>query len=178
MINNISEKEFAVIEALSSNHSYSQRLIAKKIGISLGLTNLIINRLAQTGYIKVKQLNRHKIQYILTPKGFSEKAKKSYNYTLRTINVLSSVVTKIQSLIIEKYKSGIRNFIIVGDNELADLTEIAIKKIKITDIRYSRELTNGKVSAGETFLFYNTKSKTNGNYTNLILFLSETGINA
>ncbi len=37
------------------------------------------------GYVKALQLNRRKIQYMLTPKGFSEKAKKSYSYTVRTI---------------------------------------------------------------------------------------------
>ena len=173
----ISEKEFAVIEALSNNHSSSQRFIAQKLGISLGLTNLIINRLVQTGYIKVKQLNSRKIQYILTPKGFSEKARKSYNYTLRTINILTSVRTKIQGLIQEKYKSGIRNFIIVGDNELADLAELALKKISLADIRYSREKVNIKVPSEESLLFYNTKNKVNGNYTNLISYLAESGFN-
>ncbi|MBI5574323.1 MAG: winged helix-turn-helix transcriptional regulator [Elusimicrobia bacterium] len=179
MESSITEKEFAVITELSNNHLPNQRTIAKKLGISLGLTNLIIKRLAKTGYIKIKQLNRRQIRYVLTPKGFSEKARKSYNYTLRTINNLTLMREKIQNLAIAKYKTGIRNFIIVGDNELADITEISLKKLPMPDIKYTRELKNGKEIDSFT-LILNTKNK-NGksgkNLVNLISYLTESGLN-
>ncbi|MDD5687463.1 MAG: winged helix-turn-helix transcriptional regulator [Elusimicrobia bacterium] len=172
----ISEKEFAVISELSNNHSPNQRIIAWKLGISLGLTNLIINRLARTGYIKIKQLNHRNIQYFLTPKGFSEKAKKSYNYTLKTISVLKLIREKIQSLVMERYKSGAKNFLIVGDNELADLTEIAIKKLSIPDVKYSRAVKIEKI-ANNTVIFYTVKNKTTENSVDLISHLANSGLN-
>ncbi|MFA5779068.1 MAG: winged helix-turn-helix transcriptional regulator [Elusimicrobiota bacterium] len=179
MESGITEKEFAIISELSSSNSSNQRTVAKKLGISLGLTNLIIKRLAKTGYIKIKQLNRRQIRYVLTPKGFSEKARKSYNYTLRTINSLTLMREKIQNLAILKYKAGIRNFTIVGDNELADITEISLKKLSLSDIKYTRELKNGREHDAST-LILNTKNK-NGksgtNLVNLISYLTESGLN-
>lgn len=176
MERSITEKEFAIISELSSNNSSNQRTVSKKLGISLGLTNLIIKRLVKMGYIKAKQLNRRKIQYILTPKGFSEKAKKSYNYTIRTINTLTLIRKKIQNLAMSKYKTGIKNFMVVGDNELADLTEMSLKKLPVSDAKYSRELKANKVSDAPTLVF-NTKNKNDKNSINLISYLAEEGLN-
>jgi len=176
MESSITEKEFAIILELSSNNSSNQRTVSKKLGISLGLTNLIIKRLAKTGYIKIKQLNRRQIRYVLTPKGFSEKARKSYNYTLRTINSLTLMREKIQNLAILKYKAGIRNFIITGDNELADITEISLKKLSLSDVKYTRELKNGREHDAST-LILNTKNKNGKNSVNLISYLTESGLN-
>jgi DNA-binding MarR family transcriptional regulator len=176
MNTSISEKEFAVISEISNSNLPNQRIIARKLGISLGLTNLIINRLVKMGYVKVKQLDRRKIQYILTPKGFSEKTKKSYNYALRTINTLTVIREKIQNLVIDKYKTGVRDFLIVGDNELADLAEISLKKISVPNVSYLREMKNGKVSNENKFVLYTTNNKANGNSINLISYLAEVGL--
>lgn len=172
----ISEKEFAVITEISNNHLPDQRTIARKLGISLGLTNLIIKRLVKTGYVKIKQLNQRKIQYLLTPKGFTEKAEKSYNYTLKTINILTSLREKIQKLIMEKYKSGIRDFLIVGNDELADLTEITLRKLSLPDVKYSREIKHGNSETNNSVLVFDTsENKINGNAVNLISYLSKEG---
>jgi len=135
------EKEFAVIREISNNYLPDQRTIARKVGISLGITNLIIKRLVRTGYIKIKQLNRKKIQYILTPKGFSEKAKKSYNYTLKTIKQLRAIREGIQELILKEYRNGKTEFIIEGEDDLADITELAFKNLSHLNLKYSRNGT-------------------------------------
>ena len=46
------------------------------MNISLGMTNLL-SRLVAKGYIRIRQLNKKKTEYILTPKGFTEKYHKS-----------------------------------------------------------------------------------------------------
>ena len=142
-----SEKEFAIISEIHNNHLPDQRTIATRTGISLGLTNLIIQRLAKRGYIKSKQLNSKKIQYILTAKGFSEKAKKSYNFTLKTINLFKSTRQKLQELISEHHKEGINEFIISGDADLADIAEIAVQNLHNSGIIYKRTRNTGILSA-------------------------------
>ena len=100
----ITEKEFAVIKEISGNHLPDQRTISHRTGISLGLTNLIIKRLITKGYIKATQLNRKKIQYMLTPKGFSEKADKSYRFALKTITHFRMLKDNIQNILPFKKK--------------------------------------------------------------------------
>ncbi|HAX61809.1 MAG TPA: hypothetical protein DCX95_04515 [Elusimicrobia bacterium] len=172
----VTEKEFAVISELANNHLLNQRSIAEKLGISLGLTNLILKRLAKMGYIKVKQVNRRNIRYLLTPKGFSEKAKKSYNYTIRTVNALSLISNKIRNLILEKYKTGVKSFFIIGDNELADLSEIAFKKLAVGDIKYCRKEKNVQPVDENALLLYTIKNRVDKNSVNLISYLAEQGL--
>ncbi len=71
----IGEREPKIIEEISQDKNSTQRKISHKLGLSLGMTNIILKRLDSKGYIKVKGLNRRKVQYILTLKGFAEKTK-------------------------------------------------------------------------------------------------------
>jgi DNA-binding MarR family transcriptional regulator len=141
----ITEKEFAVINEIHNNHMPDQRTIATRTGISLGMTNLIIKRLINKGYIKAKQLNPRKIQYLLTPKGFGEKAKKSYNFTLRTIETVKTMKERIQQLILTESGKGTSDFIISGSGDLADIVELAFKNIENKDIKYIHTCGQDKV---------------------------------
>lgn len=132
------EKEFKIINEIDKDLNITQRAISKNLGMSLGITNIILKRLVNKGYVKVKQLNKKKVQYILTPKGFNEKAKKSYHYTLRTIEILKIMKLKIQNFILNEFKKGQRKFIIYGKGGLAWLVEIAIRDLRKKDLVYKR----------------------------------------
>ncbi|MBU1726450.1 MAG: winged helix-turn-helix transcriptional regulator [Candidatus Omnitrophica bacterium] len=134
----INEKEFAVIREISNNHMPTQRHIAKNAGISLGLTNLIIKRLIKKGYIKIQEAPARTVIYTLTPQGLSEKIRKSYEFTLSTINLMSGIKSAIQDIIINEYKHGVRNFVICGYGEISAFTEIALRELNLEDIVISK----------------------------------------
>lgn len=134
----IGERELKIIEEISQDKNLTQRKISHKLGLSLGITNLILKRLASKGYIKVKGLDRRKVQYILTPKGFTEKAKESYRYFLKTIHSLQEMKKKIQRLILMEYEKGKAHFVILGDNELADIVELSLKGLNKNGLEYRR----------------------------------------
>lgn len=132
----IGSKEIDVIKEISSKDPLDQRIIAKNTGLSLGLVNLIIKRLIKHGYIKTKRLNKKKFEYILTPNGLAEKTKKSYLYTIKTINQFSLTESKIQELIADYYDKGYRDFVVTPKNELSSIVEIAIKNGHFPEMRY------------------------------------------
>jgi len=134
----IGEREFKIIEEISRDKDLTQRKISQGLGLSLGMTNIILKRLASKGYIKVKGLNRRKVQYILTPKGFTEKTKKSYRYLLKTIHSLKEMKKKIQRLILMEYKKGKTHFVILGEGELADIVELSLKNLDKSGLEYGR----------------------------------------
>ena len=134
----ISERELRIIEEISRDKNLTQRKISHRLGLSLGMTNIILKRLASKGYIKVKGLNRRKVQYILTPKGFTEKTEKSYRYLLKTIHSLQEMKKKIQRLILMEYKKGKTHFVISGEGELADIVELSLKNLDNSELEYRR----------------------------------------
>ncbi len=148
----INEKEFEIINQLALNNLSSQRELSRRAGISLGMTNVILKRLARKGYLKIKQLNRKKVQYMLTPKGFAEKTKKSYRYLLKTIHLFEEAKRKIQNLVFSEKQKGNNKFLILGNGELADLVEIAIKELKSDNLIYARVNNGEDIKEGDSVI--------------------------
>lgn len=130
------EKELKIISEISKNASISQRDLSNRTNLSLGLVNLILKRLVKRGYLKSQALSPKKIRFFLTPKGFSEKAKKSYNYIFKTVNLVQKIKEEIEKIILSEYESGARNFVLVGQNSLADLVNMTAKGINLGDFSF------------------------------------------
>lgn len=122
------EKEFNLLKQLShSPHHSSQRELAQKVGISLGLLNLVLRNLILKGYVKTKTLNKKRIQYLLTPKGVIHVIKKSYQSTINTIHHYQELENKIISLLSHYIESGYQQFFLYGDGELAVMVHRVVK---------------------------------------------------
>ena len=132
----IEEKEFKVIDEVRRGSVITQREISQRTGFSLGLTNVLLKNLIKKGYIKITKPDRRSLQYFLTPRGMAEVANRTYQYFFRTIHSLGEIKAKIQSLLLKEYSQGRRKFIILGDGELAEITEIALRNLNKKDVTY------------------------------------------
>lgn len=157
-IGEITDKELKIIETLAEDKSITQREISRKVGISLGMVNIILKKLARRGYVKVRRMNRRSLEYVLTPKGFAEKAKKSYRYFRNTLASLKEMKRKIQSVVLLECSKGRKNFIILGNGELADVVELSLKGLSKKGVTYRRVNREEQIKEKETVVLV-TKSK-------------------
>ncbi len=150
----ITEKEFEVINIIATDASSTQRGLASKTDMSLGMVNVLLKRLILKGYLRAQQLNRKKMRYLLTPKGFAEKTLKSYHYTAKTISSLKTIRSGLETIVNESYRRGTRDFWIVGQGDLADLLEITLRDLNKPEVRYHRTLhaPGGKLSDASLIL--------------------------
>ena len=74
-----------VHQTLLSSPNASQRDISKALNMSLGMTNSILKRFVDKGWMCIHKISARNIKYVLTPEGLKEVAKRSYNYIKRTI---------------------------------------------------------------------------------------------
>ena len=74
------QRDLLLLSELDRNGGATQRGLASKLGVALGLTNLYLKRLARKGYIKITTIPRNRIRYLLTPQGFAEKSRLTYQY--------------------------------------------------------------------------------------------------
>jgi len=139
---NLSENEYKLLIAVDVSGDVSQRELAGKLKVSLGLINICLHRLVRKGYIKIHGLNARKVKYILTPMGFAEKMRKTYRYTQKTVKELSRIRQCIKSKVKRSILLGERNFAIKGGGELSDIAELAVKDLKQKGIRF-RRINNG-----------------------------------
>ena len=74
---NMDESQFKALRELEKDSTLSQRDLSKRVGLSVGRINYIINALLEKGYIKAQRFKNSKnkmgYMYILTPKGISER---------------------------------------------------------------------------------------------------------
>lgn len=149
----VDEKELRIIDEISRAPNLTQRELSERTSFSLGAVNIILKRLIKRGLIKTRNFNPKKVDYILTPKGFSEKAKKSYNYVVKTVNLVRIVREEIGKVIVEEYNRGQKKFIIFGNDDLADIIELSLKGFdyeRVEDAKKIREKDrNALVLIGE-----------------------------
>lgn len=123
----LSEKEFEIINIIADGFRSNQRELSTHIGLSLGMTNLLLKRLATKGLLRIKQLDAKKFQYLLTPQGLSEKAKKSFHYTRKTLQSFGIIKEEIKRLLKANLTPEIKQFYVVGEGDLADLVSMLLR---------------------------------------------------
>ena len=102
-MNDLFEQEirYKILKMLSAEPNLSQRVMARRMGISLGKTNYVLSELAEKGIIKMKRFKNapHKTPstYMLTPHGLEQKAK----ITVRFLNRKLSEYETMKALIKE-----------------------------------------------------------------------------
>ena len=74
----LKEETLHVIREVDENPSLNQRLLSKRLNISLGKTNYLLKELAKKGMIEIVNFSTNpgkakKLKYILTPKGLQNK---------------------------------------------------------------------------------------------------------
>ena len=82
------QDQFNVLRKIGNKPRSSQRELAAKLGFSLGKLNYCLKALQEKGLVKIhnfqKQMNKvNYIQYVLTPKGISERTKLTINFMKR-----------------------------------------------------------------------------------------------
>lgn len=122
-------KEDEIIVRIARRPDVTQRQLASETGISLGMTNIILKRLARRGYLKMKRLNRRNIEYVLTAEGFARYSRKSYNYLLGTISSVRNLRQRIKDIVRKKAQEGAPGFVIEEDGDLADIAELALREL-------------------------------------------------
>lgn len=123
----LSNSELAVIDSLQdTTQSVSQRELARRTGLSVGLVNAIIKKLVHTGYVKTSHLNRRTIEYLLTPEGFAQAAQKSYHYIADTVRRYQGIRVKLRAILAVLKNDGFSDIYLHGDGELAELIGIFI----------------------------------------------------
>jgi len=82
------QDHFEVLRSIQKKPRSSQRELAKGLGFSLGKLNYCLKALQEKGLVKIKNFQKQSnkvnyIQYVLTPKGISERTKLTINFMKR-----------------------------------------------------------------------------------------------
>ena len=84
----IENDHFEVLRKIQKNKQASQRELAEELGFSLGKLNYCLKALQKKGLVKLQNFQRQPnkinyLQYIITPKGISERTRLTINFMKR-----------------------------------------------------------------------------------------------
>jgi DNA-binding MarR family transcriptional regulator len=112
------DKEITLLEVLKNRPDAGQRDMAEAIGLSLGMTNLLLKDLSARGWMLMRKLNPRKVQYVLTPEGMKELSRRSYRFVKKTIRSVADCREKLEALVVQVKASGEAGLILVGQSGL------------------------------------------------------------
>jgi DNA-binding MarR family transcriptional regulator len=124
-MNEHSEQELIALEEIKRDPHIRQRDLATVIGVSLGMANSILKRLAKKGWVTVKRINSRRLAYALTPAGTDVIARRSYGYLKRTVRDAVDYKAQIDAVVRRARAAGYTAVIVVGQSELAFIVEHA-----------------------------------------------------
>jgi DNA-binding MarR family transcriptional regulator len=122
-----SQRDLQVLEAVAGNHSITQRTLAVRLGIAVGLTNLYLKRLARKGYIKFVSVQPNRIMYLLTPKGIAEKSRLTFEFMEHSLFVYGQVRMHLKTMVLPYLRPG-SEVAIFGTGEAAELAYLSLRE--------------------------------------------------
>ena len=121
-----------VYRALSKNNEANQRELAAYSNLSLGMTNALLRRFVNKGWLYMNKISKRNIRYMLTPQGIKELAMRSKRYLKNTARLMNEYQSCIRDFVRFSAERGCKQLILVGDNDLEFLFDYACRFYKLS----------------------------------------------
>jgi len=128
------QRDLLLLSELDRNGGATQRTLASKLGVALGLTNLYLKRLARKGSIKIvefprKPAARKRLRYLLTPTGMAEKTRLTYEHMTYSLNLYRRARQTLRDSLGQLPERGIKRIALFGTGEPAELAYLTLREL-------------------------------------------------
>ena len=145
----MNEKELELLTNISNNsETLSQRELASRSGMSLGMTNAVLKRLVQKGWLTIRKINNRNIRYAVTPDGMEEITRRSYRYFKRTLKNVADYKTRIENQLTDIKDRGYNSIVLIGSSDVDFIIDYLCMQHNIKLVRNDRDITK------DTFMLY------------------------
>lgn len=117
-----------LLNEVTQSPDVTQRDLSKRIGMALGLTNLLLRRLATKGYIKIVNVQKSRLRYLITPQGVMEKARLTREYLEYSLFFYRSVRVFLRERLGRLAREGQSRILLCGTGELAEIAYLSIRE--------------------------------------------------
>lgn len=125
------QRDLQLLSAIEASDAVTQRGLAKRLGIALGLINLYLRRLAKKGHIKVINIQKNRIRYLITPKGIAEKSRLTYEYMQYSFQLYRQASTLLRARLRDLAEQGRKRLVFYGVGEAAELAYLCVKDMDL-----------------------------------------------
>lgn len=130
----VSYRELRVLEEVSKASDLSQRRLADRLGIALGVTNVLLKSLARKGYIRIVRVKWRSWIYVLTPSGIARKVQLTYAYVESFLDHYRRIRQIINEDIRALALESDARVAIYGRTDLAELAFLVLRDLGVTNL--------------------------------------------
>lgn len=128
-----------ILNAIEEGRPLSQRALAARLGIALGLVNLYLRRLSRKGYVKIvefpaKPAARKRLQYLLTRKGLTEKSRLAYQHMVYSLTLFRRTRETLRASLARLLAQGAKRVALYGPGEAAELAYLTLKEVGLEPV--------------------------------------------
>ncbi len=113
-----------LLEAIEARSDVTQRHLADRLGVALGLANSYLRRCARKGLIKVHQAPANRYLYYLTPKGLAEKSRLTAEFLSASFGFYRTASESMIAALTACDELGLRRVLLAGAAELAEIASV------------------------------------------------------
>jgi len=129
--NQVSYKSLQLLDEISKGEPLSQRDLSKKLNVALGLVNSYMKNLVSKGYVTIRAIPAKRYTYYLTPKGFTEKTRLTYQLLQDYTNIYRDARRDFQKLFHDLSMSGATKVVFAGIDEVAEIAYLSLQEADI-----------------------------------------------
>lgn len=113
-----------LLEQIERNPDATQADLASRLGVAIGTVNWYVRRLTKKGFVKIRQVQRRRVRYLITPKGIAEKSKLAYEYVRISMHLYRATRAQARQYLDQVSAAGFDRVWIRGDGEIADICRL------------------------------------------------------
>jgi DNA-binding MarR family transcriptional regulator len=113
-----------LLEYVERGGEQSQRRLASELGVALGLANAYLRRCIKKGLVKVSQAPPRRYAYYLTPSGFAEKSRLTFEFMSHSFTLFRQAKTDCMAALQIARERGYTRIALLGASDLAEIAAI------------------------------------------------------
>lgn len=130
-VNVAAQRDLQMLQAIAEGDRVTQRTLADKLGIALGLANIYCKRLVRKGFVKCVSIQSNRLRYLLTPNGISEKTRLTYEFMDYSLFLYSQVRSHLRTVLEPYGRRNEKRVAVFGTGEAAELAFLSIAELKL-----------------------------------------------
>lgn len=146
------ELTLRLLDDVDGERLTSQRSLALRLGIAVGLANAYLKRCVRKGWVKMRQVPARRYTYYLTPQGFTEKSRLTAEYLSYSFAFFRNARAQCLEELEAARRSGRTNILLVGDGDLTEIATLAAREAGIRLVGVWAPGSNRATIAGVTVL--------------------------
>ena len=123
-----------ILQAIENKRDVTQRHLANRLDIALGLANSYLKRSVRKGLVKIQQAPANRYFYYLTPQGFAEKSRLTAQYLSTSFDFYRQASDSLRKVFEKCHENDWNEIVFCGISELAEIASLRVNESGLTHV--------------------------------------------